>query len=290
MHWFPLALISAITLAAADTVMKKYFQGYHGWDLLVVRFCVPGLLLVPFVILHPIPPAPPAFWGWMVILIPMEMGAMVCYLIAIRDSPLYLTLPYLAFTPVFSLLSAYLLLGETVSPDGLAGILLVTSGAYLLNADHFRGHELKGWLAPLRAIFHERGSRLMLLAAIVYSLTSVFSKEAMSYVTPSSFGPFYFFVIGTSVLVVSMIARPRQLRVLGSRIVPLLVAGALMAVMVVTHFLAIAAVEVAYMLSVKRSSLLFGILFGAIMFREQQLFHHFIAGTLMVAGVVLIVV
>ncbi len=63
-----------------------------------------------------------------------------------------------------------------------------------------------------------------------------------------------------------------------------------MAVMVVTHFLAIAAVEVACMLSIRRGSLLFGILFGAILFQEKQPFHHFIAGALMVAGVALIVV
>lgn len=290
MHWFPLALISAVTLAAADTVMKKHFQGCHAWDLVVVRFCVPGSLLLPFVLLNPIPTAPAAFWGWMLILIPLEVGAMLCYLIAIRDSSLYLTLPYLAFTPVFSVLSAYLVLGETVSADGLAGILLVMSGAYLLNADHFCGHNLKGWLAPLRAIFHERGSRLMLTAAVIYSLTAVFGKQAMSHVTPASFGPFYFLAIGLSVLIVSLVLRPRQLCILGRQPGPLLAAGILMAVMVVTHFLAIAAVEVAYMLSVKRSSLLFGILFGAILFKEKQVSHHFFAGTLMVSGVALIVI
>ena len=63
-----------------------------------------------------------------------------------------------------------------------------------------------------------------------------------------------------------------------------------MAVMVVTHFLAIANVEVAYMIAAKRSSLLFGILFGAILFKERHVSRHFIAGAMMLAGVSLIVV
>ena len=61
-----------------------------------------------------------------------------------------------------------------------------------------------------------------------------------------------------------------------------------MAVMVVTHFLAIARVEVAYMIAVKRTSLLFGILYGALLFRERRLGQNMFAGALMVAGVALI--
>jgi drug/metabolite transporter (DMT)-like permease len=61
-----------------------------------------------------------------------------------------------------------------------------------------------------------------------------------------------------------------------------------MAVMVVAHFYAIAHIEVAYMVAVKRTSLLFGILYGAWLFREQGLTRNLGAGGLMVAGVYLI--
>jgi drug/metabolite transporter (DMT)-like permease len=55
--------------------------------------------------------------------------------------------------------------------------------------------------------------------------------------------------------------------------------------MAVTHFLAIERVEVAAMIAVKRTSLLFGILYGAWLFREAGLRRHLAAGALMVAGV-----
>jgi drug/metabolite transporter (DMT)-like permease len=63
-----------------------------------------------------------------------------------------------------------------------------------------------------------------------------------------------------------------------------------MAGMVVTHFYAIEHIEVAYMVAVKRSSLLFGMLYGAWLFKETELTKNLAAGILMVLGVYLIVV
>ena len=62
-----------------------------------------------------------------------------------------------------------------------------------------------------------------------------------------------------------------------------------MAGMVVTHFYAIEQVEVAYMIAVKRTSLLFGMLYGAWLFNEKGLTKNLAAGLLMVLGVFLIV-
>ena len=56
----------------------------------------------------------------------------------------------------------------------------------------------------------------------------------------------------------------------------------------VTHFLAIQQVEVAYMIAVKRTSLLFGILYGALLFHETGLGRNLFAGGLMLGGVVLV--
>jgi len=60
--------------------------------------------------------------------------------------------------------------------------------------------------------------------------------------------------------------------------------------MVVTHFIAIAKVEVAYFITVKRTSLLFGIIFGALFFKGPRLAKNLSAGVLMVTGVLFILV
>jgi drug/metabolite transporter (DMT)-like permease len=288
-QWLAPALISALTLAGADVATKRYFGAGHGWDLVLVRLAVPGLFLLPYAIAHPIPRVPGVFWGWMALLAPLEIAGMLLYALAIRDSPLRLTLPYLAFTPVFNLIGGYLLLGETVSGQGLAGIVCVVLGAYVLNANNFSLRTPWGWAAPLRAIADERGSRRMLAAALIYSFTSVGSKYAMGYATPESFGAFYFVIVGFLTIAITLLYRPRQLWSMTRRPGGQALIGILSAVMVITHFLALARVQVAYYIAVKRTSLLFGMVLGAVFLGERFAPRHLLAATVMLAGVVLIV-
>jgi drug/metabolite transporter (DMT)-like permease len=288
MNWFGLTLFSAFCLATADALTKRYLSDYRAGQMTLVRFGVTGLLLLPLLLLQPWPAPPPSFWGWVVLLLPLEILAMWLYMKAIRDCPLSLTLPYLAFTPVFNVVTAYLLLGETVTLPRFAGITLVVCGAWILNLD--ARHD--GWgppfLAPFRAVVRERGSRLMLGVAALYSLTSVMGKGALRYVTPGFFGPFYFVLLGA---VATLLFASRDIntwRVLGRHPWTHLLVGLFMGAMVVAHFYAIAHVEVAYMIAVKRTSLLFGMLYGAWLFGETGLRRNLAAGALMIAGVFLI--
>lgn len=51
---------------------------------------------------------------------------------AVSVSPLSLTVPYLAFTPVLLLITAYVINGELPNPQGFGGVLVVAAGGYLL--------------------------------------------------------------------------------------------------------------------------------------------------------------
>lgn len=288
MGWLSLSLISALALAACDAASKKWLAAYTAAELVVVRFGVSAILLLPLLVMHPPRPVSGVFWAWVGAALPLEVLAMAMYMAAIRDSALSLTLPYLAFTPVFTVLSAWLLLGEKVSAQGLAGIALVVLGAYALNIEHARPARWQSWMAPMQAILSQRGSRLMLGVATIYSVTSVLGKGAMQYMPAASFGPFYFALLGAFTLLVFSWREPRALRQLAPWKPVHLAVGALMAVMVTAHFLALERVQVAYMISVKRSSILFGIVLGALYFGERRLARNLTAGGLMFAGVVLI--
>ncbi|MBA1149167.1 EamA family transporter [Ectothiorhodospiraceae bacterium WFHF3C12] len=288
MYWLPLTLLCALSLASADAYTKARMAGNTAGELTLIRFAVTGLLLSPLLVWHPPGPLPAAFWGWVGAAVPLEVLAMVLYMRAIQTSPLSLTLPYLAFTPVFTTASGALLLGERVSVTGFAGIGLVVTGSYLLNAGR-DDHAPRDWLTPLRAIAREPGSRLMLAVAFIYSLTSVLGKGALQYAPPLTFGPLYFAILGTAVLVWNATARPARLRGVVRSPTSSLAVGGLMAVMILTHFAALAQVETAYMISVKRTSLLFGIVYGWLLFREGELSRRLFAGSLMVAGVAAIV-
>jgi len=288
MDWFFLSIICALSLASSDAFAKKYLSEYSAWALLLVRFFVPGVLLVPVLFIYPLPNVPTVFWLWIALLLPLELLAMTLYMKAIRDAPLYQTLPYLAFTPVFNIATGWLVLGEQVSLVGGFGILLVVLSAYYLNIEQANTSKRYAWIEPLRAIVFQQGSRRMLIAAFIYSITSVVGKAAMNYAEPVSFGALYFVLLGFLTLLIVVVKKPHKIVILRENVKWHLLVGGLMAVMVITHFLALSMVETAYMIAVKRVSLLFGILYGAYLFKEKGLLRNISGAGLMIIGVSLI--
>jgi len=58
--------------------------------------------------------------------------------------------------------------------------------------------------------------------------------------------------------------------------------------MIFSHTLAISLIQAAYMISVKRTSLLFGVLLGAILFKEREIRERLTGAGIMMCGVLLI--
>jgi uncharacterized membrane protein len=62
----------------------------------------------------------------------------------------------------------------------------------------------------------------------------------------------------------------------------------LIAIMIVTHLKAISLIEVSYMVSVKRLSILFGVLYGIMFFKETNIKERFLGATVMVSGIIVL--
>jgi len=287
MDWLALSLCSAFFLATADAITKRYLSGCRPGEMTIIRFGSIAVLMLPLLFVGSWPKLPPPFWKLLAVAVPIEILAMWLYMKAIRTSPLSHTLPYLAFTPVFNVLTGYLGLGETVSPVGFVGILLVVSGAWLLNQEKTTDGS-SNFLAPFKAIIREEGSRLMLITAALYSVNSVLGKGMLGYAPPLFLGSFYFLLIGSVAGFVFIRKGDGTWASMRKHPWAILFVGIFMTAMVLTHLYAVTRVEVAYMIAVKRTSLLFGILYGAWLFNEKGLVHHLVAGALMIAGVFLI--
>ena len=287
MLWLPITLISAVTFAAMDTVCKgvshrtgvMLLTGARVWG--TVPFL---LLLIPFIV---IPSLSREFFVVIGVLICLDILALVLYVWAIQNSPLSATLPFLALTPLFNILTGYILLGETVSLVGVAGIVLVACGAYAINL-HTIG---EGIFAPILAIGKERGSLIMIFLAAVFSITSVLAKKAILLSSTLFFTVSYFSLLSLALIPVVLIIGPGA-RETGRRIVAdwkgLLLIGFFALISYLAHFFAVMMVEVAYMIAVKRTMPLFGIMFGKIFFDEPYFRQRMAAGALMVLGVCII--
>jgi drug/metabolite transporter (DMT)-like permease len=288
LHWLTLSLICAFALASSDAAAKRWMGAAGAREMIVVRLGLSGLLLLPWTLTFDLPPLPWQFWAWIALLLPLELIAMMLYMRAIRDYPLALTVPYLAFTPVLVMATGWLVLGETVSHVGMLGIVMVVAGSWLLNFAPTGASGKARILAPLRAILTNPGSRLMLGAAAIYAVTSVGGKAAMAWMPAHQFGAFYFALLSIVTLCFVSITKPSALKIQRFGIGPLFIIAGFMALMVVTHFMALDQVEAAYMIAAKRTSMLFGMLYGALMFQERHLGRHLFAGVVMITGVAVI--
>ncbi len=282
--WALLAVLSAASWAASDAAAKKAMQqDVDPRFLLFFRYLVSVPLLLPLLV-QGIPPLDATFWWLHLPWIPLETLALLLYIQAIRRSPLSLTLPYLSFTPLFLVLTGWLFLGERVTGPGFLGILLVVLGSYVLNLDQRR----HGFWTPFRALFQEPGSRQMLAAAALYSLTSLAGKALVQHSSPAYFSVHYTVVM---TLVLAPLGLPRRSRrIAGPTLRWLVLSGAFFSGMVVFHMLAIERAVVAYMIALKRLQGVFGVLLGRLLFHEAAFAYRLLGSLLMVLGSLLIVV
>ncbi len=285
MHpWVFYALVTAFSLATADAISKKAMGRSNEYVIAWVRegYALPFLFLAFFFIARP--SLDRTFWLSLLLMIPLEIAAILLYVKAIKLSPLSLTVPFLAISPVFIILIAFLILGEVPDKSGLLGILLIVMGAYLLNIKTTK----EDLLGPIRAIRRERGSLLMIIVALIYSVTATLGKVAVQHSSPIFLGIFYPFLL-TLLLSVVLWRRGLLPEVL-SRPKTFLAIGVFTAIMILTHFKAISMTDVAYMISVKRASLVFSVLYGKVLFGEENIRERLAGSMLMIAGMVSITI
>ncbi|MDH4231654.1 MAG: DMT family transporter [Nitrospirota bacterium] len=285
--WVVLSLISAFSLATSDALAKKSLQENDEYLVAWFRLVFSLPLLLVFMLFTPVPELDSDFYTAFVIALPLEIVTVILYIKALKLSPMSLTLPFLSLTPFFLILNSYLILGEKVSFWGATGILLVVFGSYLLNI----GEVKKGFFEPVKAIKREKGSVLMICVALLYSFTSSFGKMAIEHSSPLFFGITYFIALNIAFAPIGYIMGRRGLGIFfrERRFRSLVLPGFFYALMVLTHMTAMKLTKVAYMISVKRASLLIGIIYGYIFFREKHIESRFTGALLMFIGFLLVV-
>ena len=285
--WVVFALISAFTLATSDALTKKALKDSNEYLAAWFRFffSLPLLLILwPFI---PVPELDAEFYRAFAIALPLEIVTIILYIKALRVSPLSLTLPFLAITPVFLIFISYLLVGEKVSFRGGAGIFLIAAGSYTLNISEIK----KGILEPFRSIPREKGSVFMICVALIYCFTASLGKIAIEHSSPLYFVITYYIAITICLAPIAFWMGRNELRVFfrDKQFRKLVQPGVFFAVMAATHMLAMNLTKVAYMISVKRLSLIIGIMYGYFLFREENIKERFLGAVLMLIGFVLVV-
>ena len=287
MSWFVYAFVCALSLATADALSKKALD--DNIDSSIVAWVRTGYTLPFMAAIIPFiekPELDSVFYIAIFLAVPLDIIALLLYMKAIKVSPLSLTLPFLSLTPVFLIGTSYIILGERPDKSGFIGIVLVVIGAYLLNVHTIS----RGLLEPFKAIAKEQGSVLMIIVAFTFSIGACIGKIAVQHSNPIFFSVVYSFLLSLFLFLVISFRNKQFLSKVTSRPILFLLIGILITIMIITHVKAINLVEVAYMVSVKRLSILFGVIYGVVFFKETNIKERLLGATVMVSGIIMITV
>jgi uncharacterized membrane protein len=275
-------------MGITDTISKKVLEQKDALAVAWLRYLFMMIIVAPYLLAFgTLRLSGPNFWFPALIIVPLDISATIIYLNAIKMAPLSLTLPFLAFTPFFTMVISWLVLGERISQVSFLGVLLIVTGGYLLNAQKIT----EGIWAPFKAIWDEKAPRLILLVTLLFSISTVFGKMAVLRSSPNTMIVIYpvSYFIGISLVFLTYLRsiKPGSFTINNSLYL-LAIIGALDAISMICHFQAISLIEISLMMSIKRLNILFGVVLGFIFFKEKQFWRRLPATLLMLSGAILI--
>jgi drug/metabolite transporter (DMT)-like permease len=284
MMWLILAILSAFFEAVKDVVSKHNLKANDEYVVTWSLTFFTAVFLTPLLFIIEIPPLNQQFW--IALLIGGIMNAVIAllYIKAIKLSDLSLAVPLVALTPLFMLLTSPLIVGEYPNFFDGIGVFLIVMGSYLLNIKE----KSQGYLAPFKALLHQPGSKLMLLVAFLWSITTNFDKIGVQNSSPI----FWVFALLTtmSVLLLPVLlhktSNPKRQII---QYLPMLMAtGFFNALGVICQMQALTMTLVVQVIALKRTSVLMGVLFGHFIFKEKDIQERFLGAAIMMGGVLFI--
>jgi len=284
MLWLPLALLTALSEALKDVFGKLILAKT---DVYVVAFAL-RLFSLPFILpllfFIEIPVIKPAFYVALITGGLLNVVVTVLYMKAIKHSDLSITVPFITFTPLFLLISSPLIIGEYPNIWGMSGVIIIVLGSYVMNLKY----RSRSFFEPFKMLLSEKGPRYMLAVAFLWSITANFDKMGIVNSSP------LFWVVSISVflsvmmfllLIVMSRSKIAQLKTHYKGLLPV---GLFSAASLIFQMLALEMTLVAYVISIKRTSALMGVIFGYFVFKEKGIKQRLIGTIIMLIGVLMI--
>ncbi len=282
--WIPLVLTTAFFASLQDVIGKKVIDRVDPYVLAWSWFLFSLPLLTPCLLVDGVPPLDPQFWwalGFSTILLAV---ASIFYFKAIKYSDLSIAVPMRALTPLFLLITSPIILGEFPGALGISGIILIVFGSYILHLKERRN----GFWGPFKSLVNEKGSRYMLMVAVLFSISGNLDKVGVVHSSPFMWLFSLNFAVAL-VLGVALFRRPidvsRQMRATWPFLLSL---GLCSGLGLIFQMISIEITNVPYLIAVKRTSVLMTSLLGIFIFKEKGLKERIAGVILMILGVFVI--
>jgi drug/metabolite transporter (DMT)-like permease len=291
--WLILALVAALGTAAREILVKRARRAADEYVVVFWAAAGAGALLLPLALRAGEAPAP-GFWSALLVSGVINAAAALLIARAVHRSDLSLVAPLKSLTPLFMLATAPLLIGEYASPLGIAGVVVIVAGAYLLSEP-----EGVGVFAPYRALLSDRGAREMLIVAVIFSVSAVVDKVGVRASGAFTWAAALNVFVAAAVAPAALLRARRRARddaagpAAGAVALPrrdLAGAAVVTAVALAAQMTAITMTAAAYVIAVKRTSVFFAVLAGGVYFRESGTRRRALGAAIMFAGFALVTV
>lgn len=285
--WILLSFLIAILESAKDLLGKSTSNKINPY---VSAFCLQFfavLTLLPIILITGIPKIQPVFWIASVFSLFSIPAWSLLYMRGVTLSPLYLSIPMMAFNPVFTtLLSIFF---DHRFPDALGwmGIIFICVGLYLLRLK--KEVTKKGVLYPILNIRNEPGAISMLGVALIWSL-GVHVAKIQTLASSPLFFAFTVTVCGTVVLFfLAKIKAGMNFQMVKNYLLQLGLLGFLNGFAELVRGMALQIGYTPYVVAIARSNIIASSLGGKIFFKEKFSRINIAGLILMFAGIILII-
>lgn len=283
MSWMYLALLAAVSESLKDLFSKQGLRSVSPQLAALAACAIPIPLLLIIVLFTESMPLLGPRYGWALLIGgTLNILALFQFMRALQVSDMSLAVPFVSFTPIFLLITSPLLVGDVPTTQDIVGIVCIVAGAYVLHIQSVH----RGLLAPLLAVFRQPGPRRMLSVAFIYSLTSNFDKIGVQ-----NSSPLFWSLSIASVMTIGFLL---LLRFLPQQniVAPhtgtlgiLLFIGLFQTMGLLVHNTALSLGPVPSVIAVKRSSILFAVVWGFVFLHERQVGERLAGALLMVIGI-----
>lgn len=288
MPWYIFAFCSAILQALYLAVTKKALKSIDKNVFAVLTFFCCSIILFFLSFSKGFPQVNNYFYYFIFLIAIFQFFVAEFSFKALKCSDLSLVVPMLSFTPVFLIGTSFFILHEIPSYFGFLGIFLIFIGSYLLNFEKNQ----EDILSPFKNIFKNKGVFYMFVAAIMLSFQLTFIKLAVlsSDKIFSSFASYALIALFFGIkLIASKKAYKDKHYFLPQFYGYIFLSGIVLATSAIFFNVAISIQDLSYVTAIKRFSVLIGVLFGFLFFREKNFKQRLLASFIMVVGALFIV-
>lgn len=215
----------------------------------------------------------------------LNVFATILYMRSISKGDISSVMPMQSFTPLFLLGLGPLILGEFPHTLGLFGILLIVIGSYMLNL----GSNRRKIFAPFKMLLQNKGTRYMLVVALIFAVTANFDKISIRNSSVLQHVGFINILIFSTLTAVTFFQKKLNLENLRKGGKNILYVSMFTTGSYVFHMTALSLTLAAYVVAMKRLSIVISVILGGFLLNEPNLKERLPAAIVMFIGVILIV-